>query len=67
PYHKIQKVVRFRVSEIEKWIEAGGLDGTVTAGPEDNREGDLFACLDAAEAGEAEGTGVNGETGEEQA
>ena len=24
PYHKIMKTVRFRVSEIERWIEAGG-------------------------------------------
>jgi excisionase family DNA binding protein len=53
PYHKIHKVVRFRVSEIEKWIDGGGLDGAVKAGPEDDREGDLFACLDATEAGEA--------------
>jgi excisionase family DNA binding protein len=52
PYHKIHKAVRFRVSEIEKWIDGGGLDGAVKAGPEDDdREGDLFACLDAGEAG----------------
>jgi excisionase family DNA binding protein len=42
PYHKIQKAVRFRVSEIEEWIDGGGLDGTVRAGPEDGRQGDLF-------------------------
>ena len=24
PFHKIRKVIRFRVSEIEKWIEDGG-------------------------------------------
>ena len=24
PYHKIKKVIRFRVSEIEKWISEGG-------------------------------------------
>jgi excisionase family DNA binding protein len=67
PYHKIHKAVRFRVSEIEKWIDGGGLDGAVMAEPEDNRgtatelrsgegsplAGDLFACLDAAETGEA--------------
>jgi excisionase family DNA binding protein len=53
PYHKIQKVVRFRVSEIEKWIEAGGLGGAVKAGPEDDREGDLFAGLEAEKTGEA--------------
>jgi excisionase family DNA binding protein len=55
PYHKIHKAVRFRVSEIEKWIDGGGLEGAAKVGPEDDREGDLFACLDAAEAG---GTGT---------
>jgi len=24
PYHKIKKVIRFRISEIEKWIDGGG-------------------------------------------
>jgi excisionase family DNA binding protein len=24
PYHKIKKVIRFRVSEIEKWVDGGG-------------------------------------------
>ena len=24
PYHKIKKVIRFRISEIEKWIDDGG-------------------------------------------
>jgi excisionase family DNA binding protein len=42
PYHKIQKAVRFRVSEIEEWIEGGGLDGTVRAKPEDDRQRELF-------------------------
>jgi excisionase family DNA binding protein len=78
PYRKIHKAVRFRVSEIEKWIDGGGLDGAVKAGPGDGRDGDLFAGLeadsgateqagepvaDAAEAGEAaKGTGI-AETG----
>jgi excisionase family DNA binding protein len=57
PYHKIHKAVRFRVSEIEKWINGGGLDVAVKAGPEDDREGDLFACLEAEGDGEME-TGV---------
>jgi excisionase family DNA binding protein len=25
PYHKIKKAVRFRLSEIEKWIDGGGI------------------------------------------
>lgn len=54
PYHKIHKAVRFRVSEIEKWIDGGGLDGAVKTGPEDGRQSDLFACVEAAEDREAE-------------
>jgi excisionase family DNA binding protein len=57
PYHKIHKAVRFRVSEIEKWIDGGGLEGAVTAGSEDEGEGDLFAGLEAWEAGTAGGEG----------
>jgi excisionase family DNA binding protein len=61
PYHKIHKAVRFRVSEIEKWIDGGGLDGTVRAEPEDGRQGELFAGLDAAgAAGAGTGTGPAG-------
>jgi excisionase family DNA binding protein len=62
PYHKIQKVVRFRLSEIEKWIDGGGLDGLVRPGPEDDRDG-LWAGVEAedGEAGETE-TGEAGET-----
>ena len=25
PYHKIKKVIRFRLSEIEKWVDNGGI------------------------------------------
>jgi len=25
PFHKIRKVIRFRVSEIEQWIDSGGV------------------------------------------
>jgi excisionase family DNA binding protein len=71
PYHKIKKVIRFKPSEVERWIESGGLDSSAK---EDNElEGDLFAGLEAEQTrtdrktGEAEGTGANGETGEEQA
>jgi excisionase family DNA binding protein len=54
PYRKIHKVIRFLVSEIEKWIDGGGLDEAVKPGPEDDREGDLFPGPDTAGAGEAE-------------
>ncbi|MDR1902656.1 MAG: helix-turn-helix domain-containing protein [Treponema sp.] len=58
PYRKVQKSVRFRLSEIEKWIDEGG--GGCRDYPVDVREGDLFA---EAEAGETtEGTGADVET-----
>jgi excisionase family DNA binding protein len=28
PYHKIRKVIRFKPSEVERWIENGGLDSS---------------------------------------
>ena len=39
PFHKIKKVIRFRVSEIEKWIDEGGMETSVNGG---SVEGDLF-------------------------
>jgi excisionase family DNA binding protein len=59
PFHKIKKVIRFRLSEIEEWIDGGGLDGRVTSGSENDQDGDLFAGVEAAETG-----GADGETGE---
>jgi len=45
PFHKIRKVIRFRVSEIEKWIDGGGVCKTksydVTV-QEEISESDLF-------------------------
>jgi excisionase family DNA binding protein len=32
PYHKIRKVIRFKPSEIERWIESGGLDISANGG-----------------------------------
>jgi excisionase family DNA binding protein len=59
PYRKVQKSVRFRLSELEQWIDEGG--GACPKHPVKDREGDLFA---EAEAGEH---GMKGEeTGEEQ-
>ena len=40
PFHKIHKVIRFRVSEIEKWIDGGGVNNTSTEN--DGIEGGLF-------------------------
>ena len=41
PFHKIKKVIRFRVSEIEQWINNGG-GLTVPTDLMDDNEGDLF-------------------------
>jgi excisionase family DNA binding protein len=52
PYRKVKKSVRFRLSEIEQWIDNGGGD---CSGPaEEDREGDLFAEAEAVEAVEQE-------------
>ena len=40
PFHKIKKVIRFRVSEIERWIDEGGMDSAAEDGK--SVEGDLF-------------------------
>ncbi|MDR0442562.1 MAG: helix-turn-helix domain-containing protein [Treponema sp.] len=59
PYCKIKKVIRFRVSEIEKWVDEGGLI-KASAGSDreiETDEGSLFGeeidveTADAAESG----------------
>jgi excisionase family DNA binding protein len=40
PFHKIKKVIRFRVSEIENWIDKGGL--MLAEEDSGGSEGDLF-------------------------
>jgi excisionase family DNA binding protein len=40
PFHKIKKVIRFRVSEIEKWIDDSGWK--LTGMDYENAEGDLL-------------------------
>jgi excisionase family DNA binding protein len=40
PYRKVQKSVRFRLSEIEQWINGGGLAANTS--PPDEQEGNLF-------------------------
>jgi excisionase family DNA binding protein len=54
PYRKVQKSVRFRLSEIEKWIDEGGgacLGYPVPKRPDDDRERDLFAGLEDGKPG----------------
>jgi excisionase family DNA binding protein len=48
PFHKVQKVIRFRLSELEQWIDRGGVDCPDVA--VEDREGDLFAGVEAVEA-----------------
>jgi excisionase family DNA binding protein len=54
PYHKIMKVIRFRVSEIEEWINSGGKACPVADG--EAQEGVLFEG-DKAEKAKATETG----------
>jgi excisionase family DNA binding protein len=56
PYHKIMKVIRFRVSEIEQWIETSGK--FPPAGNDEEQGGGLFA---EDEAGYEAGRGGNGQ------
>jgi excisionase family DNA binding protein len=50
PFHKIKKVIRFRLSEIENWIE----NGAEIPNPESEFEPDLFDEAEEGDAGEAE-------------
>jgi excisionase family DNA binding protein len=56
PYHKVKKVIRFRLSEIEAWVDAGGAKGPDCR--DDGREGDLFAEAEEGTGGEAKGERV---------
>ena len=56
PYRKIRKAIRFRLSEVERWIDTGGkLPQVMNA---ELPEGDLFAEEDDADL---ETTEVRGE------
>ena len=55
PYHKIMKIIRFRVSEIEKWIETNGK--FPQANDEEGHDGDLFS---ETETGETEAQEMSG-------
>ena len=41
PYHKIMKIIRFRVSEIERWIETSGKFPQVK--DDEEPDGNLFS------------------------
>jgi len=57
PFHKIKKVIRFRLSEIEKWIE----NGAEIPDSDSDLEADLITKTGAAETVETE-TEENRET-----
>jgi excisionase family DNA binding protein len=64
PYHKIKKVIRFKPSEVERWIESGGIDKSANGDSE--LEGNLFAGIDdppTADSCEAGETGTDGTGG----
>ena len=48
PFHKIKKVIRFRLSEIEKWIE----NGAEISDSEKDLEVNLFAEIETEGSGE---------------
>ena len=54
PFHKIKKVIRFRPSEVERWIDAGGLEAAAVSGDEPAK--DLFSV--EQETNEETGGGV---------
>ena len=56
PYHKIKKVIRFRVSEIEKWIDEGGyiLPDLPQAGVDSGLLEDVISLDELAEMEQAE-------------
>jgi excisionase family DNA binding protein len=62
PFHKVKKVIRFRFSEIETWINEGG--GVCAELPVDDREGDLFTGMATVATGETAGIGTDGKAGE---
>jgi excisionase family DNA binding protein len=36
PYHRIHSVIRFRLSEIEKWVDSGGIYTRAESGTDEN-------------------------------
>jgi excisionase family DNA binding protein len=59
PFHKIHKNIRFRLSEIEKWVDSG--DKRKAAGETEIVEGELFQQLEnetETSGGTADGRGA---------
>jgi len=49
PFYKIKKVIRFRLSEIEKWIDGGAMAPVITG--IEGQDGDLVSEVETSEAG----------------
>ena len=64
PFHKIKKVIRFRLSEIEQWIDKGGL--VMPEERQEDIEGGLFDdAISLGELAEMEQAGEIPESGDE--
>ena len=60
PYHKIMKIIRFRVSEIEQWIETNGK--LPQCNDNEEQDGDLFSEDEAGDdKGVEDGKGIDAE------
>ena len=59
PFHKIMKVIRFRLSEIERWIETSGKfpKGLLSAVGEGGAGDGLLSAVDEAAGSEADSSG----------
>ena len=65
PFHKIKKVIRFRISEIEKWVDNNGYE--FAGERHEDIEGDLFKdSISLDELSEMEQAGEGPEAGEEE-
>jgi excisionase family DNA binding protein len=60
PYHQIRKVIRFKPSEIERWIESGGLDSSANRG---GNGGNLPSACGGHYGGRGNGEGNRGGEG----
>jgi PTS system nitrogen regulatory IIA component len=65
PFRKIKKVIRFRLSEVEKWIDENGYE--LPEGQREKNMGDLFnGSISPDELAETEQAGEEKECGEEE-
>ena len=53
PFCKIKKIIRFRITEIEKWVDNGGVNKKVPGN--ENLEGGLFVGNEDEEGTDGEG------------